>query len=275
MSVLPPPKIDGGPWIMGILNVTPDSFSDGGRFADAAQASDEALLMLEDGADLIDVGGESTRPGAAPVTDAEEIARVVPVIKAIRMQSDAPISIDTMKPHVARMAFAAGANIWNDVSALAAPGALEAASALKASVILMHMQGEPRTMQQNPHYEDVVREVSDFLAARAKAAAAAGLKDIFVDPGIGFGKTLAHNLALVAHLDDVKKRTKRPLVFGASRKSLIAKIDETAKDASDRIGGSLALALAAVSKGADMVRVHDVRETAQALLIARALEAPA
>lgn len=256
---------------MGVLNCTPDSFSDGGRFANAAQAADWALHMLDDGADVIDVGGESTRPGASPVTPAEEIARVIPVIEAIRRSSDAAISIDTMKPNVARAAIEAGAAIWNDVGALQAAGALETAAATGAIVMVMHMQGEPRTMQDNPRYDDVVREVTDFLKARAKAAADAGAGEVWVDPGIGFGKTLAHNLALVRAIGEIKKACGRRLVFGASRKSMIAKIDPSAKESGDRLGGSLALAIAAARAGADMVRVHDVRETVQALRVLSAI----
>lgn len=256
---------------MGVLNVTPDSFSDGARYADARHGADVALTMLEDGADLIDVGGESTRPGAAPVSAQEEIARVAPVIEKLRAETDAVISIDTMKSEVARAAFAVGATIWNDVNALRSEGALEAAAALKAGVILMHMQGAPRTMQANPQYTDVVGEVIAFLQARVAAARAAGLGDVWIDPGIGFGKTLAHNLALIGALGRIKAECGAPLVFGASRKSLIAKIDPSAADASDRLGGSLALALEAARAGADMIRVHDVRETAQALAVARAL----
>jgi len=266
------PKIAGAPLIMGVVNATPDSFSDGGRFAGPVQAADFALRLLEEGADLIDVGGESTRPGAAPVSPAEEIARVAPVIAAVRRMSEAPISIDTMKPNVARAAFEAGATVWNDVSALQTKGALETAAALHARVILMHMKGEPRTMQQAPHYDDVVAEVIAFLKERVRAAVEAGLDDIWVDPGIGFGKTLAHNLALIGALGRIKAETGRPLAFGASRKSMIAKIDASAKEAGDRIGGSLALALAAMDAGADIVRVHDVRETAQAFAVRAALK---
>ncbi len=252
---------------MGVLNVTPDSFSDGARYEDARRAADVALAMLQEGADLIDIGGESTRPGAAPVSAQEEIARVIPVIETLRAETDAPISIDTMKPEVARAAFAAGATIWNDVNALRIEGALEAAAMLKAPVILMHMQGAPRTMQANPQYTDVVGEVIAFLQERVAAARAAGLTNIWIDPGIGFGKTLAHNLALIGALGRIKAECGAPLVFGASRKSLIAKIDPSAADAADRLGGSLALALEAARAGADMIRVHDVRETAQMIRV--------
>jgi len=266
---MPPAKIAGGPYVMGVLNVTPDSFSDGGLHEQAA--APHALAMLEAGADIIDIGGESTRPGAAPVEDGEEIARVVPVIAALRAATKAPISIDTMKPSVAMAALQAGASVWNDVAALQAPGALETAAALRLPVILMHMQGEPRTMQNEPRYRDVVAEVIAFLKQRVAAAEAKGLEDIWVDPGLGFGKTLEHNLALLNNTGRIAEETGRPVVIGASRKRFIAAIDERAKDAgNDRLGGSVAAALIAVQNGAAMVRVHDIAETVQALKVWRA-----
>lgn len=268
---LPPPKLAGGPYVMGILNVTPDSFSDGGN--DAA-STPRALAMLEAGADIIDVGGESTRPGAEPVAEGEEIARVVPVIAALRAATKAAISIDTMKPGVALAAVSAGANIWNDVYALQAPGALETAAAMHKPVVLMHMQGEPRTMQAEPRYDDVVAEVIAFLRLRVGAAEARGVNDIWVDPGIGFGKSVAHNLALLSALERIKREVGRPVLIGASRKRFIALIDERAKDAGkDRLGGSVAAALLAAQQGAGMVRVHDVAETVQALKLWRATQA--
>ncbi len=191
------------PRVMGIVNVTPDSFSDGGRFLDPASGLDHARRLIADGADILDIGGESTRPGATPVSQADEIARVVPLIEALRAQSDIPISIDTMKPAVARAAVAAGATIWNDVAALRfAPDASEVAAELGCQVVLMHMLGQPGTMQDAPAYDDVVAEVEAFLLARAEAAVAAGVaRDrIWLDPGIGFGKTPQHNLALIAAL---------------------------------------------------------------------------
>lgn len=269
---MPPPKLAGGPYIMGVLNLTPDSFSDGGRWADGG-ASRHGLAMLAAGADIIDVGGESTRPGAEAVDEGEEIARVVPVIAALRAATQAPISIDTMKPSVARAAMAAGASIWNDVAALTAPGALETAAALHRPVILMHMRGEPRTMQDAPHYDDVAGEVIAFLKARADAAAARGLEHIWVDPGIGFGKTLEHNLALLRSVARIREETGRPVLIGASRKRFIAAIDPAAKNAgADRLGGSIAAHLIAAQNGADMVRVHDVPETVQALKLWRAVQ---
>jgi len=269
--ILPPPKIAGGPYVMGVLNVTPDSFSDGGVHDGAA--APHALAMLQAGADIIDIGGESTRPGAAPVEAGEEIARVVPVIAAIRASTKAAISIDTMKASVAVAALQAGASIWNDVAALQSPGALETAASLHRPVILMHMQGEPRTMQNEPHYDDVVAEVIAFLKARVAAAEAKGVEDIWVDPGLGFGKTLDHNLALLNNVARIREETGRPVLIGASRKRMIAAIDERAKDAGrDRLGGSVAAALIAAQNGAGMVRVHDVAETVQALKVWRATQ---
>lgn len=259
---------------MGVLNVTPDSFSDGGRWSEGA-ATPRALAMLEAGADIIDVGGESTRPGAAPVSAAEEIARIVPVIASIRAMTRAPISVDTMKPQVALAAARVGASMWNDVMALRAPGALKAAASLNNPFVLMHMAGEPRTMQAEPRYDDVVAEVIAFLTARVKAAAEAGVSNLWVDPGIGFGKTLAHNLALLNAVARIGEETGRPVLIGVSRKSFIAAIDEPATDAGkDRLGGSIAAALIAARNGAAMLRVHDVAETVQALKVWRAAVCP-
>jgi dihydropteroate synthase len=265
---LPSAKLEGGPYIMGILNVTPDSFSDGGRWQGAA--APRGLAMLEAGADIIDVGGESTRPGAQAVDEGEEIARVVPVIAALRAATKAPISVDTMKPAVARAAMSAGATMWNDVMALRAPGAIETAASLHRPVVLMHMQGEPRTMQEDPRYGDVVAEVIAFLRDRVAAAKAKGVDDIWVDPGIGFGKTLEHNLALINAIGRIGEETGCPVAIGASRKRFIAAIDAAAKDAgTDRLGGSIAAALIAAQNGAAMVRAHDVAETVQALKLWR------
>jgi len=261
------------PRVMGIVNVTPDSFSDGGRLASVEAAVAHGLRLLEQGADLLDIGGESTRPGADPVAEAEEIARVVPVIEGLRSVWDGPISIDTMKPAVARAAVAAGATMWNDVTALGfAPDSLATAAELGCDVVLMHMKGEPRTMQADPHYDDVVAEVADWLVARADAAMAAGVarERIWLDPGIGFGKTAAHNLALTAQLNRLAA-TGFPVLYGASRKRVIQSVDPAATDPADRLGGSLALALAAARAGASILRVHDVRETVQALAVQAAV----
>jgi dihydropteroate synthase len=254
-------------------NVTPDSFSDGGRFLDEAAAVSHALALVEQGADLLDVGGESTRPGSEPVSEAEEIARVVPVIRALRERTAAPIAIDTMKPAVARAAVAAGARMWNDVAALRhAPDALTTAAELGCEVVLMHMLGEPKTMQEAPRYRDVVAEVRDFLGERADAAVRAGVarERVWLDPGIGFGKTLAHNLALLQGLDRIVALG-FPVLLGVSRKRFIERLAPGAAP-EDRLGGSLAAALFGAGKGVAALRVHDVRETAQAVRVWSALQ---
>ena len=261
------------PRVMGIVNVTPDSFSDGGRHAGVAAAVEHGLRLVEQGADILDVGGESTRPGAEPVDVVEEIARTVPVVEGLRARWDGPISIDTMKPEVARAAVAAGATMWNDVAALGwSPDAPAVAAELGCEVVLMHMKGEPRTMQADPRYEDVVAEVTDWLVARAEAAMAAGVarERIRLDPGLGFGKTAAHNLLLTARLDRLVAAG-FPVLYGASRKRTIQSVDPTATDPLDRLGGSLALALEAARRGAAIIRVHDVRETVQALKLQAAV----
>lgn len=266
---LPAPKLGEGPWLMGVLNLTPDSFSDGGAFLDPQAAVAHGLAMLEAGADLIDVGGESTRPGAPAVTLPEELSRVMPVVERLCAQAPGRVSIDTMKPEVAREAVAAGAAMWNDVTALAfTPESLATAAELGCHVVLMHMQGDPRTMQNNPTYDDVAEEVAGFLAERAMIAERAGIAPgrIWVDPGIGFGKSVAHNLELIREISRLRARSERRLVFGASRKSFIGKLSKE-EPAQARLGGSIAAALAAWEMGADMIRVHDVAETAQALRV--------
>lgn len=262
------------PQVMGIVNVTPDSFSDGGRLATVEAAVAHGLTLVDQGADILDIGGESTRPGAGPVNAAEEMARVLPVIAGLRARWAGPISIDTMKPEVARAAVGAGATLWNDVTALGEPESLETAAELGCDVVLMHMQGEPRTMQADPRYADVVTEVIDWLTARAATAMAAGVarERIRLDPGIGFGKTAAHNLALTAGLERLVA-TGFPVLYGASRKRMIQTIDASATEAGDRLGGSLALALEAARRGAAVIRVHDVRETVQALKVQAAVMA--
>ena len=262
------------PLIMGIINVTPDSFSDGGLHDDANRAIAHGLNLVSDGADWLDIGGESTRPGAAPVSTEVEIARTLPVVTALGAKTEAPISIDTMKPDVARAAIDAGARMWNDVSAgRFAQDSLKTAADLDCELCLMHMQGEPRTMQSKPQYQDVVGEVIAFLQDRANAALNAGVKGdkIWIDPGIGFGKTLEHNLALIRATDRIIEETGFPMLFGASRKRFIAAIDERAVNSQDRLGGSLTVALEAVKLGAKLIRVHDVRQTAQALKVMHAL----
>jgi dihydropteroate synthase len=263
---------------MGVVNVTPDSFSDGGRFLGPGAALAQARRLIADGAQILDIGGESTRPGATPVAADEEIARVVPLIQAIRAESDVEISIDTMKPAVARVAVAAGATMWNDVAALRfAPSpwemaAPEVAAELGCPVVLMHMRGQPGTMQEAPRYDDVVAEVEAFLLARALTAMAAGVgRDrIWLDPGIGFGKAPAHNLALLAALPRFVALG-YPVLLGASRKRFIAALDPLAADPAARLGGSLAAHLHGAACGVAAVRVHDVRETVQALAVWRAI----
>jgi dihydropteroate synthase len=259
--------------VMGVVNVTPDSFSDGGRFLAPDAALAQARRLIEDGADILDIGAESTRPGSDPVSAEDEIARAVPLIEAIRAESAVAISIDTMKPEVARAAVAAGANIWNDVAALGfAPQGPEVAAELGCDVVLMHMRGEPRTMQVEPRYDDVVAEVTAFLAARAEGAMSAGVarEKIWLDPGVGFGKNLAHNLTLLANLDAFVALG-FPVLLGVSRKSFIAALHPPAKLAQDRLAGSLACALEGADAGVAAVRVHDVAETVQALKVWRAI----
>jgi dihydropteroate synthase len=257
------------PAVMGVLNVTPDSFSDGGRFAGRDAALAQARRMIDEGAAIIDVGGESTRPGADPATLDEELSRVIPVIEALRAESPVFISIDTSKPEVMLAATDAGADIINDVRALAEPGALAAAARTRAGICLMHMRGEPRTMQHAPHYGDVFAEVASFLAARLDACRAAGIDAdrLAIDPGFGFGKTVAHNLELLKHLGRFGALG-AVLAVGLSRKSMLAKLTGRAVD--DRTAGSVALAAIAVLNGARIVRAHDVAATLDAVRVAAA-----
>ncbi len=250
---------------MGIVNVTPDSFADGGRHADPAAAIAHARALLADGADILDIGGESTRPGAAPVAERDELARILPVVTALAADG-AIVSVDTTKPAVMRAAIEAGATMINDVRALAAPGALDAVAASGAAVCLMHMRGEPQTMQEGPDYADVVAEVRAFLVARAAACEAAGIarERILLDPGFGFGKTLAHNLALL-HALPTLAATGYPVLAGLSRKSMLGAL--TGRPVGERMAASVGAALAAVARGAAVVRVHDVRETVDALKV--------
>jgi len=258
------------PRVMGILNVTPDSFSDGGRFLHVEKAIEHALKLVADGADIIDVGGESTRPGARPVTAAEEIDRVVPVIESIRQVSQIPVSIDTSKPEVMRAATGAGATMINDVRALTCDGAMAVAADLQLPVCLMHMQGQPDSMQRNPNYSDVVEEVRTFLLNRAQACMSNGIPHdrIIIDPGFGFGKSVQHNIELLRHLDRLVD-TGFAVLAGLSRKSMIgAMLDDPKRD---RLAGSVTLALYAMRQGVHIVRVHDVAETVDALRIEAAL----
>ena len=276
-AIKDPPRSFAGlslerPLVMGIVNVTPDSFSDGGDRYEAEAAIAAGREMLAQGADLLDIGGESTRPGAEPVGGEEELARVLPVIQALA-EGGAVISIDSRHAAVVRAAVEAGARIVNDVTALTGdPEALATVAELQVPVILMHMQGEPRTMQADPRYADVVREVGDYLVERAAACEAAGVRrqDICLDPGIGFGKTVEHNLSLLRHLDELAARG-YPLLLGASRKAFIGKLSR-GEAPKERVAGSVAVALAAAERGAAILRVHDVAETAQALTLWQAIE---
>jgi dihydropteroate synthase len=258
------------PLLMGVVNVTPDSFHDGGRYAAADDAVAHARRLIDEGADLLDLGGESTRPGAVPVSAEEELRRVLPVLEALR-GCGVPVSVDTRQPAVMRTALAAGAAMINDVYALRAPGALEAVAGTDASVCLMHMLGEPRTMQQAPRYADVVGEVTAFLAARIDACVTAGIDRgrIVIDPGFGFGKRLEDNLALARALAELA--TLAPVLVGFSRKSMIGALTGRAATA-DRLAGSVAAALWAARHGAAILRVHDVAETRDALAVWRQLE---
>jgi len=260
------------PVVMGVLNVTADSFSDGGRFPSPAAAVAHGHAMVAAGAGIIDVGGESTRPGATPVSLQQELDRVLPVIEALRRELDAVISIDTMKPEVMRAAVAAGAGLVNDVQALQAPGAIAAVAAGNAAVCLMHMQGTPRTMQSAPQYTDVVTEVHDFLKQRAQACWTAGIatERIVLDPGFGFGKTLQHNLSLLARLPQLAAGA-YPLLVGLSRKSMLGTL--LGRPVEQRLAGSLALAAIAALHGARIIRTHDVAETCDAVAVAWATRA--
>lgn len=272
-----------GPQVMGILNLTPDSFSDGGQLLRAGTAAptvdlgaviDRAASMVDDGADWLDVGGESTRPGAQPVTVAEELDRVVPVIEALSRRFEVGLSVDTSKPEVMQAAVTVGAGLINDVRALRQPQALAVAAAAGVPVCLMHMRGEPATMQRNPAYRDVVAEVIGFLSERRAACEAAGIPAdrIVLDPGFGFGKTLAHNLALLARLGDIVALGS-PVLVGLSRKRSIGEI--TGRGVEVRVHGSTAAALLAVQRGAAIIRVHDVGPTRDALAVLAAVDGAA
>ena len=258
------------PLVMGVVNVTPDSFFDGGRYADASAAVAHAHRLIDEGADLVDIGGESSRPGAVRVSVDEELARVLPVLEGLN-GIEVPISVDTTRPEVMREALARGATMINDITALAAPGAIGAVAARDAAVCLVHMQGEPGTMQDNPVYADVVAEVRAFLAARAAACVAAGVgrERIVVDPGFSFGKKTAHNLQLLAHLEAIVALG-YPVLVGLSRKSSLGRI--TGETPADRLPASVAGALLAVQRGAAIVRAHDVAATRDMLAVLAAVE---
>ena len=257
--------------IMGVVNVTPDSFSDGGQFLDPNRAVAHALELVAQGADLLDIGGESTRPGAMPVGEAEELRRVIPVIEQLAARVETPIAIDTMKPAVAKAALAAGASIVNDVAANREDDAMwRLVAATGAGYIVMHMQGSPQTMQANPVYADVVREVADFFQDRLRCLSACGVAvdQVVLDVGIGFGKTLEHNLQLLASLESFTK-LERPLLLGASRKAFIGQLYPAM--AAERLPGSLACACLGVEAGVQIIRTHDVAETVQAVRVAGAI----
>ncbi len=260
--------------IMGILNVTPDSFSDGGQFFSLEGAVERARQLIREGADIIDIGGESSRPGAQPVPTEEELRRVIPVIRAIRRESSVPISIDTYKAAVAEAALDAGANMVNDISALRFdPQMVTIVARAQVPVVLMHMQGEPRTMQQNPVYTDVVREIKEFLAGRIAFARAHGIERILIDPGIGFGKTVAHNLEILKRLGELTE-LHCPILIGTSRKSFIGRLGSTGSEPlpiEQRLEGTIASNVIAVLNGAQVVRVHDVAPMKRALAIIDAM----
>ncbi len=257
--------------VMGVVNVTPDSFSDGGQFLDPTKAVAHALELVAQGAEILDIGGESTRPGAAPVTEAEELRRVIPVIEQLAACVKGPLSIDTMKPAVARAALAAGASIVNDVGANRAPDDLwRAVAEFKAGYVAMHMQGTPQTMQVNPTYADVTREVEEFFQDRLEQLNRAGVSSdqVVLDVGLGFGKSLEHNLQLLASLESFTK-LERPLLLGASRKSFIGRLHPA--EAAERLPGSLACACLAIEAGVQIIRTHDVAETVQAVRVIEAI----
>ena len=261
------------PLVMGILNLTPDSFSDGGLHPDRNSAIDHAVRMAAEGADIIDIGGESTRPGSQPVSEIEELERVLPVLKAVRYEVDFPISVDTYKSNVARAALDEGADIINDISALRFDQQMPALLAERnVPVILMHMLGTPRDMQQHPHYENCIAEITQFLSERIAFAAEHGIDraKIIIDPGIGFGKRLVDNLDILRNLAAFKSLG-APLLVGASRKGFIGALNPQSRPAAERIGGSIAAAVTAVINGADIIRVHDVAPTVEALKVIQAI----
>jgi len=257
------------PIIMGILNVTPDSFSDGGKFFSKEKAIAHAKQMVADGADIIDIGGESTRPNSTRISKEEELRRVLPVLKILLKEVKVPISIDTMKSEVAEACLTAGAHLLNDVTGLRNKKMVEVAARHNVPTIIMHMQGTPETMQLNPKYTNVIKEIKDYLLRQAKAAEKAGIKQIIIDPGIGFGKSLEHNLTIIKHLAQFQELG-YPLLVGPSRKSFIGKILQV--EADQRLEGTLAAVTACVLNGANIIRVHDVKESKRAAIIADAIK---
>ena len=259
------------PIVMGIVNVTPDSFSDGGKYSQRDQAIAHALKLAEEGADILDIGGESTRPNATPVGLQEELDRVVPVIESLSKQVNIPISIDTYKPQVMQAAINAGASMVNDVRALQVDGALAVVAKSNVGVCLMHMQGLPATMQNNPQYNDIVNDVKAFLAARLQASIDAGVPTsrILLDPGFGFGKTRAHNISLIQHLDEFASLG-QPILVGLSRKSVLGQV--TGNDVDARLYASIAASMIAAQKGAKILRVHDVKATVEVLKVLAAIQ---
>lgn len=255
--------------IMGILNVTPDSFSDGGKFFDLKSAISHAKKLVEDGADIIDIGGESTKPGSEGISGEEELRRVLPVIERLSKEISVPISIDTYKPRVAEACILAGANIVNDVTGLRDKEMIKVCARHKVPVIIMHMQGMPKDMQRNPNYGDVVKEIKEYLKEKINEAKSDGINDIIIDPGVGFGKTVQHNLAILKHLEEFKE-LECPILIGTSRKSFIGKI--MGDDETNRLEGTLASVSIAIMNGANIIRVHDVKECRRAAQIADAIK---
>jgi dihydropteroate synthase len=255
---------------MGVVNVTPDSFSDGGLFLDPARAVEHAKRLVEEGADILDLGAESSRPASDPVSEDEEWERLKPVLERLLREVHAPVSVDTYKPRTAQCALRMGAHMINDITGLTNPAMVEAVAQHQVPVVIMHMKGLPKTMQQNIHYDDVVAEVKTFLARQAAVAAQAGIRQVIVDPGIGFGKGVDHNLQLLRRLDELAALP-YPLLVGLSRKSFLGTL--TGAAVTDRLEATLASVTAAVLGGADIVRVHDVRQCRQAVLIADAIRA--
>lgn len=270
---LPIDGADYRPLVMGILNVTPDSFSDGGQFASLDLAITHAEQMIADGVDIIDIGGESTRPGAAPVSVEEELRRIMPLVYALR-DCGKPLSVDTRRPEVMREVIQAGVDMINDIEGFRAEGALSLVSDSDCALCIMHMQGQPQTMQHTPYYDDVVSEVSEFLRERAAIATAMGIdrRRLCIDPGFGFGKNLSHNLTLLRSLGDVQSAVGLPVLVGLSRKSMIGTL--TGRPAEQRLAGSIGAVLAAVMQGARIVRVHDVAETVDAIKVWQAVINP-